>query len=299
MFSNFKAGLKRLVENIGYREITPKDLERFKDDILLFLIENDMAYDAAEALITGYLDYVTGKRVARFSSPEEALYQYLKEYLTEMLTRLEDKELEKLVKEPPEKPFKILVTGVNGTGKTTTLAKIAWRLRNMGLTPLLVCADTFRAGAIEQLKTHADRLKLPFFSTGYGHDPAAVAYDALNHARSKRYDVVLIDTAGRQYSNKNLMEELRKVKSVVEPDTTILVLDSLTGADVITQATEFDEGVGVDRYVFTKVDADVKGGAILSASVTRPKPISYLGIGQKYEDLIPFTAEYIIQQMFE
>jgi len=299
VFSNFKSGLKRLVDSIGNRELSLKDLEKHRDDILIFLIENDVAYDAAEGLMEGFLKYVLGMKVSRFSSPSEAIYMYLRDYISKVLKPLED-DFDRIVLESVsrEPPYKMLFVGVNGTGKTTSLAKTASRLKKIGLTPLLVCSDTFRAGAIEQLNKHANNLKLPFFATGYGHDPAAVAYDAINHAESRGYEVVLIDTAGRQYSNKNLMDELRKVKRVVNPNSTILVLDSLTGADVIKQAEEFDTGIGVDRYVFTKVDADIKGGAIISASIMHPKKISFLGVGQRYEDLLPFKAEYIIQQMF-
>ena len=191
-----------------------------------------------------------------------------------------------------------MFVGVNGVGKTTTLAKVAYRFKKNGFHPLLVCSDTFRAGAIEQLKIHADRLNLPFFSTDYGHDPAAVAYDAVAYAQARKYDVVLIDTAGRQYSNVNLMNELRKIARVNNPDNITLVLDALTGFDAYVQAKEFHDTVGFDTLIFTKVDADVKGGAILTVTHEFRKPVLYLGVGQSYEDLKLFKSDEIIKLMF-
>jgi len=178
--------------------------------------------------------------------------------------------------------------GFNGSGKTTTLAKIAKMLKEKGFKVVLACSDTFRAGAIEQLEEHGRRLGIRVLRHRYGADPAAVAYDAVAHARARGLDVVLIDTAGRAQTDKNLMDELAKVKRVVEPDLTILVVDALTGNDAVVQAEMFDKAVGVDAVVLTKVDADVRGGAALSITHAIGKPIIFIGVGQSYDDLRPF-----------
>ncbi len=296
MFRNFREGLRRIVDKVGYTEITLDRLERFRDDILMFLLENDVAYEAAERFIENFFEYLRGARVKRFSNMGEVVFNHMKTYLLETFSGLEYGDLSTM--RGGEGPLKILVVGVNGTGKTTTIAKMAYRSRQAGLKPLLVCADTFRAGAIEQLKLHGTRVGVDVYASEYGHDPAAVAYDAVQHAVARGYDQVIIDTAGRQHSNVNLMAELAKIRRVTEPDVTLLVLDALTGSDAIRQAEEFDRGVGVDTYVFTKVDADVKGGAILTTAFVNPKPIVYLGVGQGYGDLIPFKANLFVDQLF-
>lgn len=296
MFRNFREGLKRFVDRVGYTEITLDRLERFRDDILMFLLENDVAYDAAERFIDSFFDYLRGARVKRFSDMAEVVFNHMKSYLRKIFSGLEYRDLSTI--DGDGEPLKILVVGVNGTGKTTTIAKMAYRSRQAGLRPLLVCADTFRAGAIEQLKEHAMRIGVDVYASSYGHDPAAVAYDAIQHAAAKGYDQVIIDTAGRQHSNINLMAELAKIRRVAEPDVTVLVLDALTGSDAIRQADEFDRGVRIDAYIFTKVDADVKGGAILTTAFVKPKPIAYLGVGQRYSDLIPFKADLFVSQLF-
>ncbi|MCI4361066.1 MAG: signal recognition particle-docking protein FtsY, partial [Thermoplasmata archaeon] len=186
------------------------------------------------------------------------------------------------------KPYIVMFVGVNGTGKTTTVAKIALRLRDAGLGVVIAAGDTFRAGAIEQLLVHGERLGIRVVRQQEGSDPAAVAFDALEHARAKKVDVVLIDTAGRQHTNENLIEEAKKIRRVVAPNLTLFVGDALSGNDVVDQARRFNKALGIDGLILTKLDADAKGGAALSATFVTGKPILFVGVGQGYKDLRPF-----------
>jgi len=192
-------------------------------------------------------------------------------------------------------PYVIVFVGINGTGKTTTIAKLVQFLTKKGYSVVLACSDTYRAGSIEQLEEHAKRLGVRMIKHEYGADPAAVAYDTVNHAKAHGTNVVLIDTAGRIQTNRNLMNELAKIKRIVNPDMTILTVDSLTGNDAIMQAEEFHKSVGIDATILTKVDADVKGGSALSVTYVTKKPILFIGTGQKYEDLEEFKPEKFLE----
>jgi fused signal recognition particle receptor len=194
-------------------------------------------------------------------------------------------------------PFVLLFVGINGTGKTTTIAKVAQFLRDKGYSVVLACSDTYRAGSIEQLEEHAKRLGMRIIKHKYGADPGAVAYDAVSHAKAHGINVVLIDTAGRMQTNQNLMNELEKVKRVVTPDLTVLTVDSLTGNDAVMQAEEFHKCVGIDATILTKVDADVKGGSALSVTYVTQKPILFIGTGQTYKDLEVFNPEKFVQMI--
>jgi fused signal recognition particle receptor len=198
-----------------------------------------------------------------------------------------------------KKPVVIMFVGVNGTGKTLSIAKMAFLLHKIGKTCVMAAGDTFRAGAIEQLTIHADTLGVKIIKHGPGADPAAVAYDAIEHAKAKHKDVVLLDTAGRMQTNSNLMDEMAKIKRVAKPDMIIFVGDALSGNDAVEQAKRFNEVVGIDGVILTKVDADAKGGSSLSIAYTIGKPLLFIGVGQKYEDQITFNPEWMVQHIFE
>jgi fused signal recognition particle receptor len=195
------------------------------------------------------------------------------------------------------KPLILLFVGVNGVGKTTTLAKVASWLQKNNLTCVFAASDTFRAASIEQLGEHAKNLGIEMIKHNYGADPAAVAFDAIKHAKARGIDVVLIDTAGRQHANVDLMAELQKIKRVAKPNLTILTVDSLTGNDAVEQARLFNEKIGIDSSILAKVDADEKGGALLSVAYTTKKPILFLGVGQRYEDIEKFEPEKVISRI--
>jgi fused signal recognition particle receptor len=198
-----------------------------------------------------------------------------------------------------EKPVVIMFVGVNGTGKTLSIAKIACQLQKIGKSCVMAAGDTFRAGAIEQLTIHADNLGVKIIKHGPGSDPAAVAFDAIEHAKAKHKDVVLLDTAGRMQTNSNLMDEMAKIKRVAKPDLIIFVGDALSGNDAVEQAKRFNEVVGIDGVILTKVDADAKGGSSLSIAYTIGKPLLFVGVGQEYKDQIPFDPDWMIKNIFE
>lgn len=194
-----------------------------------------------------------------------------------------------------DRPHVILIAGINGTGKTTTLAKLAHRFQEQGMRVVAAASDTFRAAAIEQLEEHCERLGVKLVKQKYGADPAAVAYDAVESARASGADVVLIDTSGRLHVDAGLMKELEKVKRVAKPDLSLLVVDATTGNDAVEQARAFDKLV--DGFVVTKADVDERGGAVVSVSAVTGKPIYFLGTGQEYGDLREFSPQEVVREL--
>jgi fused signal recognition particle receptor len=201
--------------------------------------------------------------------------------------------------ETKEKPVKLMFVGVNGTGKTSAIAKLVFRLKKMKKSCVIAASDTFRAGAIEQLERHANKLGIKLIKDKAGSDPAAIAFDTIEHAKARHKDVVLIDTAGRMQTNTNLMDEMRKIKRVSSPDMIIFVGDALAGNDVVEQAIQFEDVVGIDAAILTKLDADAKGGAALSIAHSIGKPILFISVGQRYGDLLPFNPEWLVNRLFE
>lgn len=299
MSKSLGLSVKSFFGKLFSRKLSDKELEDLEDEFKLKLVENDIAYDLADAFSKHVIGRLKERKFSIFSSDiQNTLVEEAKQYL---LSVLPTEEVD-LIKEASNAislsgKFVVMFVGSNGTGKSTTLAKFARFFKERGFKPLLVCADTFRAGAIEQLKHHADILSLPFYSGKYGEDPASVAYDAIKFSESNGLNVILVDTAGRTHVSTNLMNELRKIKRVIEPNHTILVVDALTGNDAVEQAKTFLEFVGFDSIVLTKFDADVKGGAAISVSYVSRKPISYIGTGQKYSDLRPFSMKNYISEL--
>ena len=253
-----------------------KILEELEEELLV----NNVAYSVAEEL----------KETIKEAKPKE-LKKTLEKKLKEILSA------ESIDIYKGSKPIKIMFVGVNGVGKTTTLAKLASLLQKEKNKVVIAAGDTFRAAAIEQIQAHADKLKINLIKHDYGSDAAAVAFDAIEHAKAKKLDYVLIDTAGRSHANEDLMRELEKVKRVSKPDFTILVVDSLTGNDAVDQAKLFGEKIGIDGVILTKADADERGGAIISVAHETGKPILFLGTGQEYKDLKEFDANDIIKKI--
>lgn len=298
MFENLRDGISNIISSIKYKKLSREEFDGVFSELELILLQNDVSLEVIERMRDALYSRLQGKHYSRFSDPSGLIIDALKEAVDNILEEAGSLDLVKYIRESGVRPFKILFLGVNGVGKTTTIAKVAWKLMGNRLTTVLACSDTFRAGAIEQIREWGRRLGVKVITQQYGADPAAVAYDAIMHAESRNIDVVLIDTAGRQHTNINLMDELRKIVDVVEPDMKILVLDSLTGQDAYRQALDFSEMVGVDGVIFTKVDGDTKGGSILTVAYALRKPILYLGVGQGLDDLILFDKDIVIKNIF-
>ncbi|MBD3262006.1 MAG: signal recognition particle-docking protein FtsY [Candidatus Altiarchaeales archaeon] len=274
--------------------LSEKDLEDTLWEFNLNLLQADVSSETAEYLTQEIAENLRDRKIPK-NRLKETIQDTLKSVLTQTLKTEEIDLLENI--KAGGKPYLILFLGVNGTGKTTTMAKLARKLMDENLDVVFAAGDTFRAGAIEQLKTHADKLDVKLVSHQRGADAAAVIYDAVEHAQAKNIDVVLADTAGRMQTNKNLMDELNKIVKVNKPDLTLFIGDSLCGNDAIKQAETFNELVGFDAAVLTKMDADSRGGAALSITHITGKPILYVGLGQSYEDLKPFEPEWFINQL--
>ena len=275
--------------------IDEKKLDDLLWDLEVSLLEADVALSVIESIKTDVkeeLKYISGSR----SEISKTVNEVLKKAVSRILKSNTQDFLEMV--ENGKKPFIILFVGVNGSGKTTAIAKLAHYLQKNGKTVVVAAADTFRAGAIEQLEEHAKKIGFKLIKHDFGADPAAVAYDAVEHAKAKHKDVVMIDTAGRMQTNINLMEEMEKINRVANPDLVLFVGDALSGNDAVEQARRFNEVVDLDGVILTKVDADAKGGAALSIAYTIGKPLFFIGVGQGYDDQIPFDPDWMIKNIF-
>ncbi|MEE9609833.1 MAG: signal recognition particle-docking protein FtsY [Desulfatiglandales bacterium] len=293
MFSRLRDKIRGLADTIkGEVLLSEEKLDGALWDFKVTLLESDVALDVSEKLIDDLKAKLTGKRVEK-SEVLSLIRESLRESLGEIL--LEPPSVLELIRQ--KKPFVIAFVGVNGTGKTTTIAKLAYLLKKNMISCVLAASDTYRAGGIEQLEEHANRLDIPMIKHSRGADAAAVAYDAVEHAKARGLDVVLIDTAGRTETNINLLDELKKIMRVANPDFTIFVGDSLTGNAAIEQAEKFGETVALDGAILTKADADSKGGSAISISYVLKCPILFLGTGQEYDDFMEFSPDFLVRQI--
>ena len=299
MFEKLKSGFKGLVTKVTTTELKSENLQPILEDFKMSLAENDVAFPVADRICDELEKRLTGVQVKRLDDRKKIVEDNLRQVLLEVMLTNNKIDLLKRIEEKRQQsePYVVLFVGINGTGKTTTIAKVAQFLRTKRYSVVLAGSDTYRAGSIEQLEEHARRLGMRVIKHDYGADPAAVAYDAISHAKAHGINVVLIDTAGRMQTNQNLMNELAKVKRVVCPDLTVLTLDSLIGNDAVMQADEFHNSIGVDATILTKVDADVKGGSALSVTYVTQKPILFIGIGQTYKDLELFNPEKFVNMV--
>jgi fused signal recognition particle receptor len=299
MFEKLKSGFKGLVTKVTTTELKAENLSSILSDFKMNLAENDVAFPVADRICDELEKRLVGVQVKRLEDRKKIVEENLRQVLLEVM--LTNNKIDLLKKAEDKRkngePFVLLFVGINGTGKTTTIAKVAQFMRDKGYSVVLAGSDTYRAGSIEQLEEHAKRLGMRIITHKYGADPAAVAYDAVSHAKAHGINVVLIDTAGRMQTNQNLMNELAKVKRVVSPDLTILTVDSLIGNDAVMQAEEFHKSIGIDATILTKVDADVKGGSALSVTYVTQKPILFIGVGQTYKDLELFNPEKFVNMI--
>ncbi len=275
-------------------EIQKADVKELLDNLELELLEGDVSMEVSQEIIEKLRDELIGAKVEK-GKLDEVIKQKIKNTLVEVMEG-EKIDVVEFVKNR-EKPVKIVFLGINGAGKTTSIAKVAKLLMDNGLSVVFAASDTFRAAAIEQIGIHADRLGVKMIKRDYGSDPASVAYDAMNYAKAHGIDAVLIDTAGRQDTNINLINELKKMDRVIKPDLKIYVGESIAGQALIEQVSSFNKELGVDGVILTKLDCDAKGGTILSVARTTGVPIIYIGTGQKYEDLEIFDADKIAERI--
>lgn len=285
-----KGFFERVTQKITAKEINEQQFEDLFWEMEVALLENNVAMEVIEKIKNDLKSELVGKPIKR-TAITKTIMGALKNSIDELFVNAEFDFLEKL---KSKKPYVVCFVGINGSGKTTTIAKVTKMLQDEGLGVVLAAADTFRAAAIDQLQTHADNLGVKLIKHDYGADPAAVAFDAVEHGKAKGLDVVLIDTAGRMHSNVNLLDEMKKIMRVANPDMKIFVGESITGNDCVEQAKKFDEVVGLDGIILSKADVDDKGGAALSVSYVTGKPILYLGVGQEYKDIKKFDKEFMM-----
>jgi fused signal recognition particle receptor len=272
--------------NSAIKEVAPTKRKNLtQDEFEEILLEADVNYTLVEKLLEGLPEKIT--RIQAFNSLI-SVFQYKADW-----------------KDSDVKPFVEMIIGVNGAGKTTTISKLAYRYMEQGNSVILGAGDTFRAAAIEQLSRWAEKLKIPIIATQQGHDPSAVVFDTIASAKAKGYDNVIIDTAGRLHTQNNLSEELKKMIRVAEkalpgaPHRKMLVLDGTQGSSSINQAKVFDNLIGVDGIIITKLDGTAKGGSVLSIADELQMPIFYIGTGEQPKDLISFKANQYVNTILD
>lgn len=283
----------KFFKKLSTSKLTQEQFDEFFSELEITLLENNVALEVVDKIKENLSKSLIGTDVKK-SDIEKKVLDSLKESILSVL--IEPPNLIDKIKSK-EGPFVILFFGINGTGKTTSIAKMAHLLKKQKISCVLAAADTFRAASIEQLKTHADNIGVPMVSSTYGSDPASVAFDAIQYAKKNSIQAVLIDTAGRMYTKSNLMKEMEKIIRVSQPDLKIFVGESITGNDVLAQSQTFNETAGIDGIILTKSDVDEKGGAILSIGYITGKPIYYLGVGQAYDDLDVFQPKKVLAKL--
>lgn len=299
MFESLKSAFSSAAKSLGERELKEADIDAVLSELEISLLESDVALDVIDSIKSDLKDRLVGTSVAR-----KEIEGFVRSSLVEIVSGLFDAagsvdlpgEIAR--KKQTGDPYIVVFVGINGTGKTTSLSKVASLLQGLEFSVAVAAADTFRAGAIEQLREHTKRLGVKIIAQNYGADPAAVARDAVLYAKSHRVDCVLVDTAGRMQTSRNLMEQISKITAVVRPDLRIFVGDSLAGNDTVSQAREFHEHVKFEGSILTKADADARGGAALSIVHATSTPVMYVGTGQEYGDLRPFEKESFLRTVF-
>ncbi|HLC87158.1 MAG TPA: signal recognition particle-docking protein FtsY [Candidatus Nanoarchaeia archaeon] len=291
---------KRIASKITKIKISEQDFEVYAEELEMTLLENNVALEVAEKMIQELKLRIVGKEFLK-KEVEEQIKESFKDIIYDILIEPFDvsEKIKEKKKNPETKnePYVILFCGINGTGKTTTIAKIANYLKSKNISVVLVAADTFRAASIEQIKKHGEKIGVKVIAQNYGADPASVGFDAIQYAKRNKIESVLIDTAGRMHTAKNLLKEIEKIARVTKPDLKIFIGESITGNDAVEQVRAFDSEINIDGIVLTKADIDEKGGTALSVGYVTKKPILYLGTGQEYEAIEPFDKQKFIERL--
>jgi fused signal recognition particle receptor len=301
LFDKLKQAFSAVTSAVREKKLSEEELGQVAFNFQLSLIESDVAQNVAEKLTQEVEKGLAGVKVERSEEASEVVGERLNEALHSAFARAGTVDILANVREKKKSgdPYVILFLGINGTGKTTTIAKFANLLKKQGISVVCAAGDTHRPGAIEQLTEHAERLSVKVVSQRYGADPAAVGRDGVLYAKAHHVDCLLMDTAGRMQTNQNLMEEMAKVARVVNPDFKMFVADALTGNDAVSQAELFNSRVGFDGVILTKADADVRGGAALSIVYSTGKPVLFLGVGQGYDDLASFDSHKFLDSLLK
>ncbi len=288
-----KKSIFKKIKKLATTKISESEFEKQFEDFETGLAENNVALETIDEIKNKMKEAIVDKEIKK-QDLEGEIKNSLKEAISSLL--LEPIDIVKKVKEKKEKrPFVIVFFGINGSGKTTTIAKLVNLFSQNNLSCVIAASDTFRAASIEQLEIHAKNLNVKLIKHDYGTDPAAVAFDAIKYAQAKNIKVVLVDTAGRMHTSQNLMREMEKICRVTKPDIRLFIAESITGNDAINQAKNFSESVGIDGIILTKADVDEKGGTAISIGYVTGKPILFLGTGQRYSDLQEFNKNKLLE----
>ena len=298
MFDKLRNAFSSATKSFGQKELKEKDIDEVLFELEIALMESDVATEVIDSIKSDLKKKLIGTTIEK-EKIESIVKQSLRENISNLFSATGKIDILSNIqkKKGTGEPYIILFVGINGTGKTTTLAKVAHLLQQNKFSVVIAAADTYRAGAIEQLSEHAKRLNLKIIAQNYGSDPAAVARDAVLYAKSHKVDCILIDTAGRMQTSKNLMDQISKINKVVNPDLRIFVGDSLAGNDTVNQAREFHQYTKFEGAILTKSDADARGGAAISIVKITSTPILYLGVGQEYKDLKIFDKDAFLESI--
>ena len=287
VFEGLSEKLQNLMRKIkGQARITEKDVKEMMREVKLALLEADVNFKVVKEFINGITERAVGSEVLESLTPGQQVVKIVHEELIKLMGTTPAR-----ITFSPAPPSVYMMVGLQGSGKTTTSGKLANLLRKEGKKPLLVACDVYRPAAVKQLQVVGSQLNIPVFEMDTGNDPVDIAKKAVDHARSMQYDVVIIDTAGRLHVDAELMEELRRIKQSVKPHEILLVVDAMTGQDAVNVAGSFNEQLGIDGIILTKLDGDTRGGAALSARAVTGKPIKFAGMGEKLNDLEPFYPD--------
>ena len=285
---------------LGNVRLGENEVDDFVQNIKVLLLESDVSFETAESISESLRERLLEEHIGARDMKSrlvELVRASLEDVMKSNASGPNIIEFVKARKASGQLPVRILFLGPNGTGKTTTMAKVAKLLSSEGISTVFSASDTFRAAAIEQSEYHAKKVGVPIIKSSYGADPASVAFDAIKYATAHGIDTVLIDTAGRQETNRNLLREVEKMYRVAKPDITIYVAESTGGNAVLNQVGEFSKSIKVDGIILTKLDCDAKGGNAISIAHSSGIPILFLGTGESYDDMVPYSTDFILDRI--